>query len=356
MGVFVRTHRGARDLFRDGPGVAVRPAARMPEALRILLLGDDPAGADVIERELRRSSVEAFIHHVYSQDAFVPALRDVAPGLILADHRPPRFDAFAAIRACRDLQPAAPVIVLVGIPDQETHAAWLAAGASETIPRDDLLRLGAAVRAALERHETAALAQSERRYRTLVDQNADPIVLTDRTGTIVYASETIQRLLGYAADELVGRPGLDFVHPDDRALARRVLTGGLSWPGEATRAELRCGHKNGTWRSIELVMVNRLDDPTVSAVVSDCREIVRYRLPEAARPDAAVPPDVLSPRQRQVLRLLAEGESTRKIAEQLSLSVKTVETHRAQIMKRLNIRHLAGLVRYAVYLGLTQAP
>lgn len=176
-------------------------------------------------------------------------------------------------------------------------------------------------------------------------------MLTDRTGTVVYASETIQRLLGYAAEQLVGRPRLDFVHPDDRALARRVLTGGLSWPGEATRAELRCGHKNGTWRSIELVTVNRLDDPTVSAVVSDCREIVRYRLPEAA-----VPPDVLSPRQRQVLRLLAEGQSTRKIAEQLSLSVKTVETHRAQIMKRLNIRHLAGLVRYAVYLGLTQAP
>jgi len=40
----------------------------------------------------------------------------------------------------------------------------------------------------------------------------------------------------------------------------------------------------------------------------------------------------------------------------VSLSVKTVETHRAQIMKRLNIRHLAGLVRYAVYLGLGQAP
>src|SRR5437867_2074780 len=197
----------------------------MPEALRILLLGDDPASAEVIERELRRSSVEALIHHVYSHDAFVPALRDVAPDLILSDHQPPRFDAFAAIRA-------SPVIVLASIPDQGTRAAWLAAGASDIIPRDNWPRLGPAVRAALEQHQTAALAQSERRYRTLVDQNADPIVLSDRTGTILYASETIQRLLGYTAEEWVGRPGLDFVHPDDRALARRVLTGGLSWPGE----------------------------------------------------------------------------------------------------------------------------
>src|SRR5439155_10395844 len=126
---------------------AVRPVSRKPEAPRILLLGDDPASADVIERELRRSSVEALIHHVDSHDAFVPALRDVAPDVILSDHRPPRFDALAAIQACRDLQPAAPVIVLTGMPDQGTRAAWLAAGASDIIPRDDWPRLGPAVRA-----------------------------------------------------------------------------------------------------------------------------------------------------------------------------------------------------------------
>jgi DNA-binding NarL/FixJ family response regulator len=60
----------------------------------------------------------------------------------------------------------------------------------------------------------------------------------------------------------------------------------------------------------------------------------------------------LTSRQREVLQLIAEGRSTREIAEALHLSVKTVETHRMQIMARLDIHDVAGLVRYAIRAGL----
>ena len=66
--------------------------------------------------------------------------------------------------------------------------------------------------------------------------------------------------------------------------------------------------------------------------------------------DAA--PEVLTARQREVLKLVAGGKSTKEIAFLLNLSVKTVETHRAQIMERLGIRDVAGLVRYALRTGL----
>jgi DNA-binding NarL/FixJ family response regulator len=62
--------------------------------------------------------------------------------------------------------------------------------------------------------------------------------------------------------------------------------------------------------------------------------------------------EVLTARQREVLRLVAGGKSTKEIAYDLTLSVKTVETHRAQIMERLGIRDVAGLVRYALRTGL----
>lgn len=62
--------------------------------------------------------------------------------------------------------------------------------------------------------------------------------------------------------------------------------------------------------------------------------------------------DPLTPRQREVLKRVAEGRSTKEIAFALGLSVKTVETHRAQIMERLGIRDVAGLVRYAMRTGL----
>ena len=64
--------------------------------------------------------------------------------------------------------------------------------------------------------------------------------------------------------------------------------------------------------------------------------------------DACGSLDTLTPRQREVLQLIAEGGSTKEIAYQLELSVKTVETHRAAIMERLGIRDIPGLVLYAV--------
>jgi len=69
-------------------------------------------------------------------------------------------------------------------------------------------------------------------------------------------------------------------------------------------------------------------------------------------PPTSDPLEALSPRQREVLQLLAEGRSTKEIAADLNLSVKTVETHRAQLMERLSIRDVPGLVRFAIRAGL----
>jgi DNA-binding NarL/FixJ family response regulator len=68
--------------------------------------------------------------------------------------------------------------------------------------------------------------------------------------------------------------------------------------------------------------------------------------------EAEEPGPVLTPRQREILQLIAEGRSTREISERLHVSVKTVETHRAQLMDRLGIRDVAGLTRYAIRIGL----
>ena len=62
--------------------------------------------------------------------------------------------------------------------------------------------------------------------------------------------------------------------------------------------------------------------------------------------------DSLSPRQREILKLVADGHSTKEIAGLLNISAKTVETHRAQLMERLDIHDVAGLVRLAIKMGL----
>lgn len=80
-------------------------------------------------------------------------------------------------------------------------------------------------------------------------------------------------------------------------------------------------------------------------VVSDYLE----HLPE----DGQSPAEVLTPREREVLQLLAEGKSVKDIAAKLKVSIKTVETHRRQIMEKLDIHSIAELTKYAIRRGLT---
>jgi DNA-binding NarL/FixJ family response regulator len=63
-------------------------------------------------------------------------------------------------------------------------------------------------------------------------------------------------------------------------------------------------------------------------------------------------PDSLTSRQREILQMIGEGKNTKHIALTLEISVKTVESHRAQLMKRLGVRDIASLVRYALRLGI----
>ena len=89
----------------------------------------------------------------------------------------------------------------------------------------------------------------------------------------------------------------------------------------------------------------------VSPVVS--RSVVDRLLRTA--PGTPTPLSLLTPRQKEILQLIAEGRSTKEIAHLLTLSIKTVETHRAQLMQRVGIRDVPGLVRYALRAGLIQA-
>lgn len=70
---------------------------------------------------------------------------------------------------------------------------------------------------------------------------------------------------------------------------------------------------------------------------------------------SGVAPDPLTPRERQVLQLVAEGKTTKEIAAVLGIRVKTAESHRTRIMKKLDIHQTAGLVRYAIRRGLIPA-
>jgi two-component system, NarL family, response regulator NreC len=116
---------------------------------------------------------------------------------------------------------------------------------------------------------------------------------------------------------------------------------------------LRCGVKG-------YVLKNQAARDLVRAIEGVCRGEV-YLSPGVASAvaEACAAPgrgaDGLSVRERQVLQLIAEGSSTKDIAVQLGISAKTVESHRSKLMRKLDIHETAGLVRYAIRRGVTQA-
>ena len=92
---------------------------------------------------------------------------------------------------------------------------------------------------------------------------------------------------------------------------------------------------------------------TISRAGSVCPAVSKHVIEGYKRGLAASPEPLarLTPRQREVLQLIAEGHTTKDIARKLSVSVKTVETHRSQLMDRLDIHDVAGLVRFAIHTG-----
>jgi DNA-binding NarL/FixJ family response regulator len=126
---------------------------------------------------------------------------------------------------------------------------------------------------------------------------------------------------------------------------------------ECVGQALRCGAKGYLVKdsaACELELAVRAvarDEMYLSPAVSK-HVVAKYIEPPAGRHGGL---EGLSPRHRQVLQLVAEGHTTKEIARLLKLSTKTVENHRGQLMRRLDIHDIAGLARYAIRVGLVSA-
>src|SRR5438128_7978785 len=118
-----------------------------------------------------------------------------------------------------------------------------------------------------------ALRASEQRFRALFEHSSEVITLLAADGTVLYASQPASPVLGYGPTENVGRNVFELIHPDDRSGALELFAELMQEPGHVVRSELRAQHKDGTWRRLEVVGVNRLSEPAIGAVVVNYRDI-----------------------------------------------------------------------------------
>ncbi|WP_424018030.1 PAS domain S-box protein [Halorientalis pallida] len=147
----------------------------------------------------------------------------------------------------------------------------VSAGVDEYVPAGtitDAADLWERVLAAIE-----TISTERRRYRKLVEQATDATAIIDPDATIRYISPSIERILGYAPSELVGRRGTELVHPEDCDDVLDTLARSLANPDETVDATYRAEHADGGWRWVESRGQSFIDDPAVGGTVISIRDV-----------------------------------------------------------------------------------
>ncbi|MCI0463720.1 MAG: response regulator [Gemmataceae bacterium] len=192
--------------------------------LCILLLEDHPLDAELIQAHLSEGGLTCDVHRVDTRQAFVTALHERCPDLILADYSLPAFDGMAALEIARETCPQVPFLFVSGAIGEERAIESLKGGATDYVLKHNLDRLVPSVRRALREAEeraerkraTKALAESEERFRLLVNRVQEyAIFLLDPRGRVESWNEGAARILGYQAEEALGRELAHFFTPED---------------------------------------------------------------------------------------------------------------------------------------------
>ena len=123
-------------------------------------------------------------------------------------------------------------------------------------------------------------ARAEAKFRALVEQSSDVVLVLDERAILTYASPSIARLLGYEPEAVVGRPASDFVHADDLESVAAEIARVLGAPGTYGEITYRAIHTDGSSRTFDAVGRNRLDDPAVRGIVVNARDVTDRRAAE----------------------------------------------------------------------------
>jgi PAS domain S-box-containing protein len=211
-----------------------------------------------------------------------------------------------------------------------------------------------------ERRAEFALRESEQRFRGAFDAAPVGMGLGSIDGRWLKVNRSLCEIVGYTAEELLTMCFQEITHPDDLepdvALGRRMLAG--EFP--SYQMEKRYIRKDGrtVWIHLSVSLVRDADGTPAYSVaqVLDISERMRAELAKTAANARAATLPALSPRERQVLILLADGQTSGETAVSLGIGEETVQTHVRRAMAKLSVRTRTAAVATALRLGLLDEP
>jgi PAS domain S-box-containing protein len=284
-------------------------------SLKLLILEDVSADAELIEYELRKAKINYTAVCVENEQDFVRELDRAKPDAILSDFSLPQFNALAALEILRERNLDIPFVLVTGSQSEEVAVKCIKKGADDYILKESLRRLPSALLSAIAKRQAQhdreqaerALRQSEEHFRTLIENSSDIITVLNAKGKILFESPSIERILGYDTEELLGRTVFDLIHQNDLQEVLAAFSGELNQVGPQDAVEYRFRHRDGSWRFLESISKNLLSDPHVGGIVVNSRDITeRKRAEERIHEQAAL----LDKATDAIMALNFEGEIT----------------------------------------------
>lgn len=173
----------------------------------------------------------------------------------------------------------------------------------------------------------ATVRESERKFRALIENALDFITVIDAEGIIRFQSPSI-RTIEMDPEAMVGANCFDFVHPEDRRRAREIFAATIQAPGKTASLQLRMRHGDGSWRLVEAIAQNLLDDPGINGVVINSRDVtLRQEAEQNARR--------LQNELAHVARLSTMGEMAAGFAHELNQPLTAIQNYARGCVRRL---------------------
>ncbi|MGC3958858.1 MAG: PAS domain S-box protein [Verrucomicrobiota bacterium] len=166
------------------------------------------------------------------------------------------------------------------------------------------------------RRAEAELRQREERFRTLIENASDIITVMNHDGVIRYQSPSVERILGYQPEQLVGQSTFSYVHPEDVVKAREAIDHLIQQPGVLVTLTVRLKHRDGAWRIIEAIGRNIRFDQAEGQLVFNARDIT-----QASK---------LEEQLRQSQKMEAIGQLSGGVAHDFNNILTVVQMHLAQ--------------------------
>jgi PAS domain S-box-containing protein len=249
----------------------------MEKPLKILLLEDSSLDAKLIERLLKKSALQFEFRHVANKNDFLIALGEYSPDVILSDNSLPSYNATEAVQLVRSLSMHIPFILITGTVSEEFAATIMKLGADDYILKDRMARLPAAIDAALKQRRLEkekeqaqkAILESEEKYRTLVEQAFDGILVYTIEGVILDCNLTACEYIGYPNNELKKLRVQDLFFEED--LLVKPLYFETLKAGHPTFDNRRLKRKDGSFLEME-ISTKMMPDGNLMAIARDVTE------------------------------------------------------------------------------------